>query len=44
MLGSLNRRSGLSTRKSVLLYKQFVCPMMDYMCPIWRSTAHTHII
>jgi hypothetical protein len=39
----LNRRSGLSIRNSVLLYKQLIRPMMDYTCPIWRSAAHTHI-
>jgi hypothetical protein len=28
---------------AVLLYKQFIHPMMDYGCPIWRSAAHTHV-
>jgi hypothetical protein len=39
----LNRRSGLSIKKGVLLYKQLIRPMMDYACPIWRSAAHTHV-
>jgi hypothetical protein len=26
----------------VPLYRQLICPMMDYACPIWRSAAHTH--
>jgi len=43
-LGSLlNRRSGLSIRNGVLLYKQLIRPMMDYACPVWRSAAHSHI-
>jgi len=38
VLGSvLNRRSSLSIRNGVLLYKQFFRPMMDYSCPLWRS-------
>jgi hypothetical protein len=44
MLGPLlNRRSGLSVRNGVLLYKQLICPMMDYACPIWRSAARSHV-
>jgi hypothetical protein len=39
----LNRRSGLSVRNGVLLYKQLIRPMMDYACPIWRSSARSHI-
>jgi hypothetical protein len=38
----LNRRSGLSVRNGVLLYRQLICPMMDYACPIWRSAARSH--
>jgi hypothetical protein len=38
----LNRRSGLSIKNGVLLYKQLIRPMMDYAYPIWRSAAHTH--
>jgi hypothetical protein len=39
----LNRRSELSIRNGVLLYKQLIRPLMDYVCPIWRSTARTHV-
>jgi hypothetical protein len=43
MLGHLrNRRSDLSIRNDVLVYKQLIHPMMDYACPIWRFTAHSH--
>jgi hypothetical protein len=40
----LNRRSGLSIKNSVLLYKQLIRRMIDYACPIWRSAAHTHVL
>jgi hypothetical protein len=44
VLGSLlNRRIGLSITNRVLLYKQLIRPMMDYMCPVWRFAAHTHV-
>jgi hypothetical protein len=44
MLGSLlNRKSDLSVRNGVLLYKQLIRPMMDYACPAWRSAARTHV-
>jgi hypothetical protein len=39
----LNRKSGLSVRKGVLLYKQLIRLMMDYVCPIWRSAARNHV-
>jgi hypothetical protein len=39
----LNRRSGLSVRSDVLLYKQLIRPTMDYACPIWRSAARSHV-
>jgi hypothetical protein len=39
----LNRRSNLSIRNGVLLYKQLIRPMMDYACPVWRSAARSHI-
>jgi len=43
MQGSLlNRKSDLSVRNGVLLYKQLIRPMMDYVCPAWRSPARTH--
>jgi hypothetical protein len=44
ILGTLlNRRSGLSIRNGVLLYKQLIRPMMDYACPVWRTAARSHI-
>jgi hypothetical protein len=44
MLGPLlNRKSNLSVRNGVLLYKQLLRPMMDYACPAWRSAAHSHV-
>jgi len=44
MLGSLlNRKSDLSVRIGVLLYKQLIRPMVDYACPAWRSAARTHV-
>jgi hypothetical protein len=39
----LNRRSELSIRNGVLLYKQLIRPLMDYACPVWRSAARTHV-
>ena len=38
----LKRKSGLTIRKGVLLYKQFIRPMMDYACPVWRSVTRKH--
>jgi hypothetical protein len=44
MLGPLlNRKSELSVRNGLLLYKQLIRPMMDYACPAWRAAARTHI-
>jgi len=39
----LNRKSDLSVRNGVLLYKQLICPMKDYACPAWRPAARTHV-
>jgi hypothetical protein len=39
----LNRRSDLSIRKEVLLYRQLIRPVMDYVCSTWRSAARTHV-
>jgi hypothetical protein len=39
----LNRKSDLSVRNRVLLYRQFIRPMMDYACPVCRSAAQTHV-
>ena len=44
MLGTLvNRKSDLSVRKGVLLYKQLIRPRMDYDCPAWRSAVRNHV-
>jgi hypothetical protein len=44
MLGPLlNRKSDLSVRIGVLLYKQLIRPMMDYACPAWRSADCSHV-
>jgi len=44
MLGPLlNRKSDLSVRNGVMLYKQLIRPMMEYACPAWRSTAPSHV-
>jgi hypothetical protein len=44
MLGPhLNKKSNFSVRNGVQLYKQLICPMMDYACPTWRSAAPTHV-
>ena len=39
----LSRKSDLSIRNGVLLYKQLIRPMMDYACPAWRSAARSHV-
>jgi hypothetical protein len=39
----LNRKSDLSVRNGMLLYKQLIRPMMDYVCPAWRSAARTRV-
>jgi 4-amino-4-deoxy-L-arabinose transferase-like glycosyltransferase len=39
----LNRKSDLSVRNGVLLYKQLIRPMVDYACPAWRSAARTYV-
>jgi hypothetical protein len=39
----LNRKSDLSIRNVVQLYKQLIRPMMDYACPAWRSAARSHV-
>jgi len=44
MLGPLlNRKSDLSIRNGVLLYKQLIRPVMDCVCPAWWSAARTHV-
>jgi hypothetical protein len=45
MLGPLlNRRSDLSIRNGVLLYKQLILPMVYYACPARRFAALTHVL
>jgi hypothetical protein len=39
----LNRKSDLSIRNGVLLYKQLIRPIMDYACPASRSAARSHV-
>jgi hypothetical protein len=39
----LKRRSGLSMRNGILLYKQLIRPMMEYACPIWRCAARSYV-
>ena len=39
----LNKRSGLSTRNGLMLYRQFIRPMMDYACTVWRHAADSHL-
>ena len=44
VLGTLVYRwSGLSIRNEVLLYKHLIRPMMEYVCPVWRSATRRHI-
>jgi hypothetical protein len=38
-----NRKSDLSVRNGFLLYKHLIRPMMNYVCPAWRSTACSHV-
>jgi len=39
----LNKKSDLSVRNGVLLYKHLIRPLMDYACPAWRSAARSHV-
>jgi hypothetical protein len=44
MLGPLlNRKRYLSIRNGVLLYKQFIRLVMDYVCHEWRCAARSHV-
>ena len=44
MLGPLLiKKSDLSVRNGVLLYKQLIRPMMDYACHAWRSAARSYV-
>jgi len=35
----LNRKSDLSVRNGILLYKKLIRPLMDYACPASRSLS-----
>jgi len=37
------QRGVFSIGNRILLYKQLICPVMDYVCPSWRSAARTHV-
>jgi len=39
----LKRKSDLSVRNAVLLYKQPNRPMMEYACQAWKSSARSHV-
>ena len=26
-----------------MLYRQLICPIMDYVCPVWRHVAVSHL-
>ena len=39
----LNRKSELYVRNGVLLYKQLIRPMMEYVCPARRTAARSHV-
>jgi len=39
----LNMKSDLSVRNGVLLYKQFIRPLMGNACLAWRSAARSHV-
>ena len=39
----LNRKSDLSVRNGVLLFKQLIRPMIDHACSAWRSAVRTHV-
>jgi hypothetical protein len=44
MLGPLlNRKSDLSVRNGVMLYKKFIRSVIDYARPAWRSAARFHV-
>jgi len=44
MLGHLlYSMSELSVRNGVLQYKQLIHPIIDYVCPAWRSVARSNV-
>ena len=45
MLGPLvNKKSDLSIRNGVLLYKQLIRPILNYALPAWRPAARSHVL
>ena len=38
----LNRKSRLSEKNKLLLYKVYVRPLLLYVCPVWNSCTKTH--
>jgi hypothetical protein len=39
----LNRKSDLSVSNGELLFKQLIRPMVNYVCPAWRSATRIHV-
>ena len=39
----LNRRRSLPIGNGVLMFMQLIRPMMDYVCPVWRHVAPSHL-
>lgn len=39
----INRRSKVSTRNKLAIYKQIVAPMLEYASPVWGGCARTHV-
>ena len=37
-----NRRSALSTKNKILVYKQLIRPVMTYACPVWSNTSNSN--
>jgi len=40
----LKKKSDLSVRNGVLLYKQLIRPMMEYAYRAWRTAALIHVL
>ena len=39
----MNKMSDFSVRNGVRLCKQHIRPIMDFVCPAWRSAVRTHV-
>jgi hypothetical protein len=39
----ITQRGVFSNGNRILLYKQLIHPVMDYVCPNWRSATCTHV-